>query len=227
MRDIMTGILFCLAVPVWASSGEPSAEALEQWFESDEQVLPYVDDVSEGELRFLVKPPDKRTTSISNKIDILNTSIESGWVDIEQCYGDLDPIDAVEVVYRYHNMRNLKILSTENIKKAWVEQQSVQLNEVEKGAKLCVSLQAQIFYKQDGKSFALRNGPFERKFLDGYFPLHVKLRVFFPEKSLRFTDSKPAATPGFTVRRNASSIEIDTWFEGKLTTELFFEVINH
>ena len=164
MRSIIAGILIGVAIHCSANS-EPSREALEKWFESDEQVLPYVDDVSEGELRFLVKPPDKRVTTISNEIHIYNHSLESGWVDIHQCYDDLDPIDAVEVVYRYHNMRQLKILSTEKIKKAWVEKQSVQLKQVEKSAKLCVSLQAQIFYQQGKLGFVLRNGPFERRFL--------------------------------------------------------------
>lgn len=226
MWRLILGILIGFAIHSSVNS-EPSREALEKWFESDEQVLPYVDEVSEGELRFLVKPPDKRITLISNEINIHNDSLKTGWVDIHQCYDDLDPIDNVEVVYRYHNMRKLKILSTEKIKKAWVVKQSVQLKEVQKGAKLCVGLQAQILYKQGKQRLALRNGPFERKFLDGYYPLHVTLKIIFPAKKLRFASSKPATTAGFRVRETDNSIEVDTWFEGKLKTELLFDVINH
>lgn len=225
MGKFSVALLVVFVIPAWADS-EPSPEALERWFESDEMTSPYDDKISEGELRFLASPPEKRTTSISNKIDILNNSLESGWVSIDQCYSELDPIDDVEVVYRYHNMRKLKIVSTKHIRKAWVEGQSVQLKAVAKGAELCVSLQAQIFYKQGKRNYVLRNGPFERRFLDGYYPLHVKLNISFPASQLRFIDSKPAVTTGFNLRQTPGSVQVDAWFEGKLTTELMFGLIN-
>lgn len=223
MRILLHGIFLAFIVPVCADA-EPSHEALEKWFESDDQVHPYIDNINEGELHFLPKPPGKRVPTMVNEITISNTSVESGWVNIHQCYEDLDPITAVEVVYRYHKMRNLKINSTENIKKAWVKEQSVQLEEVGQEASLCVSLQARILYKDGEKHFVLRNGPFERKFLDGYFPLHVQLNVQYPDDKLHFMGSKPGAGPGFTVRQTDASISIDAWFEGKLMTELLFEI---
>jgi len=224
MRILLFGILLAFIVPVWAGA-EPSREALENWFESDDQALPYIDNISEGELRFLPKLQRKRVPTMVNEITILNASVETGWVNIYQCHEDLDPITAVEVVYRYHKMRNLKINSTENIKKAWVEGQSVQLEEVSQGASLCVSLQARILYKDGERLFALRNGPFERKFLDGYYPLHVQLNVHYPVDKLYFMGSKPRAAPGFTVRQTGASVFVDAWFEGKLMTELLFDIV--
>jgi len=222
MRIFLFALCLAFIVPVWAET-ELSSEALENWFESDDQAHPYIDNISEGELRFLRKPPDKRVPTMVNEITISITSVETGWVNIHQCHEDLDPVTAVEVVYRYHKMRNLKINSTENIKKAWVEGLSVQLEEVSYEASLCVSLQARILYKDGERHFALRNGPFERKFLDGYYPLHVQLNVHYPVDKLHFMGSKPVTAPGFTVRQTDASVFVDAWFEGKLMTELLFE----
>jgi len=223
MRIFLFGMFIAFVMPVCAEA-ELSHEALESWFESDGQVHPYIDNVSEGELRFLPKPPDKRVPTMVNEITILIASVKTGWVNIHQCYEDLDPITAVEVVYRYRDMRNLKINSTRNIKKAWVEGQSVQLEEVSHEASLCVSLQARNFYKDGEKRFVLRNGPYERKFLDGYYPLHVQLSVQYPVDKLHFMGSKPEPALGFTVRQTDTSVFVDTWFEGKLMTELLFEI---
>ncbi len=225
MRIFLFGILLALFVPVWADT-DPSHQALEDWFESDDQATPYIDNISEGELRFLPKSPRKRVPTMVNQITISNSSVETGWVNIHQCHEDLDPITAVEVVYRYHKMRGLKIISTKNIKKAWVEGLSVQLEEVSHKASLCVSLQARILYKEGEKHFALRNGPFERRFLDGYYPLHIQLTVQYPTNKLHFMGSTPGAEPGFTVRQTDASVIVDAWFEGKLMTELFFEVVD-
>jgi hypothetical protein len=223
MRIFLLAICLAFIVPVWAEA-ELSPEALENWFESDNQAHPYIDHISEGELHFLPEPPDKRVPAMVNEITILVTSVETGWVDIHQCHEDIDPVTAVEVVYRYRKMRNLKINSTENIKKARVEGLSVQLEEVGHEASLCVSLQARILYKDGERRFALRNGPFERRFLDGYYPLHVQLNVHYPIDKLHFTGSKPVAAPGFTVRQTDASVFVDAWFEGKLMTELLFEI---
>jgi len=224
MRIFLLGIFLVVSVTVWAGA-EPSVDALEKWFESDAQTHPFIDNISEGTLRFLPEPPGKRVPTMVNEITIVKTSVETGWVDIYQCHKDLDPITAVEVVYRYHQMRNLKINSTANIKKAWVKEQSVQLEEVSQEASLCVGLQARILYKDGEKNVVLRNGPFERKFLDGYYPIHVQLNVQYPPNKLHFMGSKPKAADGFTIRQTDSSVFIDAWFEGKLMTELLFEII--
>ena len=226
MQKLLTVFLIYLSLSVVASN-EPSQEALERWFENDDMALPETDKVNEGELQFLLQPPKKRTTSVTNNIKIDYESLKTGWVTIDQCYEQLDPINAVEVVYRYHNMRYLTIHSTSKITKAKVEGQSVQLTEVQKGAKLCVSLEAQIFYRQGNYHFVLRNGPFERRFLDGYYPLHVSLHVTYPANKLQFMGSKPIATRGFDVKQTQGTIEVDAWFEGKLMTELSFMPVDH
>ena len=214
--------VFILGAPVYAS--EPSVEELERWFESDDTAPPKTDNVNEGKLVFLSKIPDKRIPTVINNITITENSLLTGWVTINQCYQDLDPISAVEIVYRYRQMRNLKIKSSKNIHSVRLEGNSVQLNEVNPGAGLCVNLQAQILYLSNESKFELRNGPFERKFLDGYYPLYVQLKIQYPSKKIVFITSEPHASPGFIIREDTNQLIIDTWFEGKLTTKLIFRL---
>ena len=216
-------ILLFLATgcPVYAA--DPSREELEKWFESDDLYQPDTVKISEGELRFLNTPPDKRVPSVFNEIKVSPDSIQKGWVDIKQCYKQLDPIDSVEVVYRYKQMRRLSIHSYKNIDKVSAKAHSVQLDGVGREAELCVVLQAKIFYRTSNNQFVLRNGPFERKFLDGYYPFHVIIKVSFPAEKIRFVSSNPGKVPGFHVQSDRNSLIVDTWFEGKLMTELVFE----
>ena len=215
-------LIFLVGTPIYAGD-QPSPEALEKWFASDDPAPPEIQDVNEGELHFFTTPPDKRVPAMLNEITISPASMETGWVNIKQCHQNLDPINAVEVVYRYHQMRELQIISSERINKAWVEGQSVQLEDVQHGGSLCVSLQARILYPDGESRFALRNGPFERKFLDGYFPLHVMLTVHYPAQQIQFVTCKPKPTAGFELIHSIGQVHIDTWFEGKLLTELTFE----
>lgn len=207
-------------------SQDLSDEQLEKWFESDELQPPDFDKVNEGELRFLSKPPAKRTPSVVNNIRVKTVSLSTGWVEINQCYESLDPINAVEIVYRYKEMRELKVVSSKNILAATVDGQSVQLESVGRNASLCVSLQARIFYRLKEGGFVLTQGPFERRFLDGYYPFHVLLNIVFPTEAVQFVRSNPEPAPGFAVKQEGSSVVIDTWFEGRLITEIFFTARN-
>lgn len=217
-------VLFLLVITANIYGFEPSAKELEIWFASDDPEPPDFDSVNEGELRFLSRPPAKRTPSVTNNIRIQASSLSNGWVDIDQCYEGLDPINAVEVVYRYNDMRDLKLLSSKNIQAATVDGQTVQLEKVGRNASLCVSLQARIFYKLKEDGFVLRQGPFERRFLDGYYPFHVLLNIVYPGELVSFAGSRPEPAPGFSVKQDVSTVVINAWFEGKLVTELFFTV---
>ena len=77
-------------------------------------------------------------------------------------------------------------------------------------------------FNEDG-SFSLRNGPFMRRFLDGYYPMHVSMDIEVPRDYLRFLDIRPRRQNGFKVDETAEGLYVDTWFEGKLYTEVRFE----
>ena len=223
-RPVLTTLLLvgCLLPNCFAIAGNPSPEdiELEDWF--SEETEPGAPQLREGELVFLSPPPEYKTLHSINVITVTRTSLDDGWVQLRQCYEGLDAVPAAEVVYRYRNMRHLRIDSKTNIGQAVSREQTVQLTDVQQGATLCIRAEAQILYPQADGRFLLRNGPFHRRFLDGYFPLHVSVGVQFPSALLHYLDTSPEAQPGFTVDVKGEHVEIDSWFVGMLTIELHF-----
>ena len=199
-------------------------EELEAWFYSDE-VIPS-QPTSEGELKFLTAPPPKPPTHSYNKITIIQRSIEDGWVELYQCYSQLDPVPDTVISYRYKAMRNLAIQSKYNIGKSSIKGQSVELLDVKKDAILCVSAEVRIFYQNRDGSYKLVNGPFHRKFLDSYFPYKVTLDIDYPSAKLQFVKSIPASQTGFKVEKKRNNLYIESVFAGKLNTEFVFKLLN-
>lgn len=194
----------------------------EQWLNSDNKSD--VSQVNEGELEFIIQPQKKRIFHSVNNLNIRPESIEDGWVDLQQCYYNLDKIDNVEITYKYQSMKELMLVSKKNIESAVVAKQSVQLREVKDNAEICVSTEVRILYKNKNSSFSLINGPYHRRFLDGYYPYHVSLIINYPEHLLSFISSTPKIQDGFSITKENNKLIIDTYFEGILNTEIIFEL---
>ena len=208
-------VLFAASVPVCASSPDPD----EAWFEADEE------EVNTGDLRFLPPPVDASVLHSLSRIEISPESLESGWVSLRQCYYNLDAVPRVEVVYDYNEMRNLAVAGTRGIGKAEVQGQSVQLEDVSANASLCVAASIRNFYAQP-EGYVLKNGPYMRRFLDGYFPFRVSLEVIYPQELLRFHSVVPGAQQGFDVETGSGRLAFDAWFEGRLETRIGFTAVD-
>jgi len=219
--------LFALTLSLFFSVGRGedfTKEELDAWFEDDTRSDPFsTADVNEGELEFLATPPEKPTLHSANQLTISASSPQDGWVDMYQCYENLDAVKDAQVVYQYKQLRNLKVEKYENIEKAWIQRQSVQLLNTQKGATLCVSAQVRIFYKNDDNTYTLKNGPFQRRFLDGFYPMHVSLAITYPKEQLKFVASNPEKQPGFKIDHKPGSVYVDAWFEGMLFTQIAFK----
>lgn len=192
----------------------------DEWFLADD--VEAVPQVGAGELLFLAAPPDSRTPLSDNRIIVTEASITDGWVHLDQCYSGLDAVPDAEVVYRYRDMRGLRIVATQNIGEATAGQRSVQLKDVRHDARLCIAAEVRILYVLPDGRRVLRNGPFHRKFLDGYFPLHVSLQVQYPASALRYLGISPQAQPGFAVAADDGRLRVDSWFAGELNIEISF-----
>lgn len=214
-------LIFTLPVAaVSAADQDMSTEQLDRWFEQNESSSTEL--VSEGELRFLLKQPVKPALHSLNSLTIYEKSLDDGWVGLSQCYQNLDPVAESEVVYHYRYMQDLVITSSKNIADARIEGQSIQLIDVQKNAELCITAKVRIFYQNQDGSFSLVNGPFHRKFLDGYYPYHLTLEVSYPEASLSLMKTVPAEQPGFRLDKQAGKILLDGIFEGILNIEIVF-----
>ena len=176
--------------------------------------------VNEGTLNLLAHAPDEPAHHHVNRLTISEKSLISGWVGMDQCHYHIDPVPRAEIVFTAGRVRNLDVTHHEGIARASVEAHSVQLEDIGHGAMLCIGGETLGIERQDG-TYVLRNGPFMRRFLDGYYPMHVTLEVSFPER-LTLVDQVPAAQPGLRVEQAPGHARLDIWFEGILETRLFF-----
>jgi len=195
-------------------------EQMEEWLFDDSDSL--IADVNEGDLVFIKTGRDEKVHHHHNRMVITDSSLEDGWVNIEQCHRNLDPVGLAQILFSKERSRNLAVSRVENIGKAWVEDNSIQLEDIRKQAILCITAETRSFvYNGDG-TYSLRSGPFMRRFLDGYYPMRVTMDVTLESERLRYYQSSPAHQDGFKVWRSDRAVHYEAWFEGRLNTEVQF-----
>lgn len=190
-----------------------------KWLESDNEEKSLA--INEGELQFLTDEK-KDILHSDNVISIDASSIDTGWVSLKQCYRHLDKLPEVDITYQYRFMRQLVITSRKNIEKAIVNNQTISLENISDNAEICITAEVRVFYQNPDGSYSLVNGPYHRRFLDGYYPYHVSLQVNYPSQLLKLISTTPASQRGFLVKQQENRISVDTFFEGRLNTEIIF-----
>lgn len=190
---------------------------------ADDPDFPDIGAVNEGRLVFLAKLPDKPVHHHQNRIRIEPSSLVTGWVELEQCHEHLDAVGNAQITFRDGFVRDLRITEKSAIGDAWISDASVQLRAVEHGARLCIAAQTRALKAAGNGYFNLANGPYMRKFLDGYYPMRVSLDIRYPNALLKLVDVSPPPQPGFAVSEEPGRVAIDARFEGELRTLLQFE----
>jgi len=182
-------------------------------------------EIGGSELRILPGPIQPPPHHHSKNLIVLPESLKSGWVLDRQCHENLDPVPAMQVVFGAGKVRKLRITHSQNIGKAWVEGESVQLERVGADAVLCLESENRALeYDPLLKQYTLVSGPYMRRFLDGYFPMRVTFNLEYPVRRLRLVDLQPqelrvgAGTP-------PGRVQIDALFEGQLRIALRFEPV--
>ena len=208
--------------PVFAGD-EISQEELERWFNSDSMEPPRYKEVNDGNLVFLSNNQDKKLHHHHNSLTIYPDSLQDGWVLLEQCHSNIDKVPAAQIVFKEGRVKDIKITQKKNIDKAWVEKASVQMEDIKDDAVLCIQANSHSLVHNVDGTFSLRNGPFMRRFLDGYYPIRVSLDLNFSQTNLELTNFAPQNQHGFQVVQNSGKVHIDTVFEGKLQTEFHFK----
>jgi hypothetical protein len=198
--------------------GSGDARFEDDWNDSWEEKA---EEVNEGELRILKPRPDLDEHHHHSQLRITQESLKTGWVDMVQCHTNLDATSALQIVFNQGRVRDLRISSHSKIARAWVEKNTVQLEDISPGSRVCLSLKTRAL-RIDDKKIILKNGPFMRRFLDGYYPMRVSMQVEYPTKKMHFLGMKPE---GIIHRIDSNGrLEIDVRFEGRLNTEISFEL---
>jgi hypothetical protein len=217
-------LAFCVAcaclAPVLPASAAPDAD-WPAWAGEEEALRQRIAAVNEGELVFLVQATPGAVHHHSSHISITERSLSDGWVVMEQCHDDLDRVAEAQIVFNPQRSRALQVVSYRNIKDAFAEGNTIQLRGIRAASQVCLRAESQALLSDGGDVFELQNGPFMRRFLDGYYPLRVSLLIDHPPW-LMLTDFAPQPQPGFAVTRAPGRISVEALFEGQLRTRFRF-----
>lgn len=217
-------ILFWALAAGFTFAEDASAEAAfpdeEDWPQMDLEAR--IAAVSDGELRFVGPERAAETHRHVNRIRIGAESLREGWIELTQCHENLGAVRAAQILFGAERIRDLEVVSAQAIGGVWVEGPSVQLTDIAPGAKLCIRAESRAMYVLGDGRYRLRNGPYLRRFLDGYYPMHVVLDLSYPTDRLALVQHQPAAQPGFEVRAESGDGAVDAAFEGRLFTCLEF-----
>jgi len=180
-------------------------------------------DVNEGALHFLKTAPDKPVHHHQNRIVIDADSLASGWITLHQCHDNLDAVPRAQITFREGFVRDLRLDSTHGMDEAWIEGASVQLRQIRPGSRVCLSAHTRALSDAGNGYFNLNNGPYMRKFLDGYYPMRVTLDVVYPTTLLQLIDANPQATDGLKLAEAPGHFHLEALFEGELRILLQFK----
>lgn len=215
----VAGVLALILI-VYAVPADTDGTAEDDWFDDDFEER--IAQVNDGELEFLSVPPDAPVHYHRNSLTLDESSLEDGWARLRQCHEHLDAVPRAQIVFRKGRLRNLTITGKRNIARAWVDGASVQLEDVSQGAELCLNAESQVLSHNEDGSYSVRNGPYMRRFLDGYYPMRVTVEVSYPCGRLELAGLSPERQKGFSVTETACGVQLEAWFQGRLTTELRF-----
>jgi hypothetical protein len=192
----------------------------------DEDLESRTESVNEGDLEFLPIPPATSVHHHINRILISVDSLHSGWVELLQCHRQLDPVPHLEIVYHPQRIRHIKLLRAENIGSSRVIGSKIELREVRQDASICLQAETQSLHPTGQGGYQLRNGPYMRRFLDGYYPMLLTLQVDYPAELIRFTGMRPFPDNTGHARQRLGRVYWNGWFQGKLFTEIDFQKLD-
>lgn len=181
-----------------------------------------ISEVNEGELHFLTAAPDRPVHHHQNRITLRAESLATGWAGLEQCHRHLDAVSRLEIVYHPERIRALRIVRAENIGRAWLEGHGVQLENIGPEATICIEAETRALLPDGPGAYVLRNGPYMRRFLDGFYPMRVTMSVSLTDSGLRFAAMTPPEQPGLILTAGENEVGYDAWFEGRLNTRIRF-----
>lgn len=204
------------------AAGQDRDEA-EDELDRIERQLEQARQVNEGTFR-VVPPPGRPVHEHHNVVHLAPSSLATGMALMEQCHINLDPVPSTQIVYNPGTLRSVRIVARSGIGRAWVAGHRVELRDVARGARICLVAETRIVEPRPDGSYVLRNGPFMRRFLDGYYPMRVTMRVEMPGRRLALLGAEPGPETGFRVEAWDGALAWDVWFEGELRTAVHFRV---
>ena len=220
-KSIIVFLLALLMIVSLSGMKGVDVDDWEKWSNDDSEARALA--VNEGDLEFLGSPPEKPPHILHNKLTINTKSLSDGWVGLIQCHENLDKVREAQILYHARRTRKLEVVSSVGIDRAWVEKNSVQMLNINNNARICVKAEVHSLYPNYDGTYSMYNGPFHRRFLDGYYPMRVTMDVDLPKGKLKFGAITPMEQAGFKVDYDQDSMQIDALFVGELNIEVHFD----
>lgn len=186
MNRLQAGLMLVLLPGLAWSAGDSEAE----WFNDDWESR--VAEVSEGQLLWQQGPITAQTPRVTIHIEFDPAGAQSGWLAVSQCHAPLDPVPAAELVFTERKVRVVRVVAYERIAQVSVQGEQVELTGIGAAARLCVDSEQQIAQPLPGGLLAVIAGPYQRRFLDGYYPQGIEIGLHYPADRFRFVRLHPA-----------------------------------
>ena len=176
-----------------------------------------------AQIRFLKTKPDPNSYTYESKVTILETSLDSGLVQIQTCHKKLDPIRKVVILFNKDRIRDIQVRTMDGIAMAEVRDNRVTLSEVQKGGSICIDLQSKALDSLGNGLYQLNAGPLMRRLFDGYLPMTANMKFSWPDKLLAVQETKPASQDGVDIKSANDGLEMDLVFAGKMTAQILLK----
>ncbi len=180
-----------------------------------------VEQLSEGELVWYGQAPAETTSRTALAVRFKPDSHRQGWLDVRQCHENLARVPAAQLVFEGRPVRALRIVETDNIQHAVIDNNTVQLTGVGAAARICVSSEQRILHRLDEHHWAMVSGPFQRRFLDGFYPMQVKMDISWPSDRWRLVQTRPEKGPEVTTSED--HVQMRAHFAGRLKVAFVFQ----
>jgi hypothetical protein len=155
-------------------------------------------------------------------LTVTEDSLVSGWVHNRQCHRHFSVTPALDIVFPEGKIRNITIGDASNVGAVEVRGHTIHLEDVNEHSTLCINSENLLLQREADGVYRMTAGPFFYRFMDGYFPLEVRLRVQYPPTLLAVTHVAPGDRRGVEVTRNFGEVSLWSLFEGTLWVRMLF-----
>jgi len=186
--------------------------------------------INEGKITAVDPSLTRSQYALFNKIHFLPDSLQSSQVDFTQCHKNLDAMNAIDIVYNAQTISNLQVQSSTHIGSYTTERDKIELKNIAQGAEICISGTTNLLsYDSQTQQWLLVRGPYMRKFLDGYYPMHLQEQIDLSATNLSLVDIRIEGNSTYQPTRQetghsskAHLITLNYFFEGRLKPTYHF-----
>ena len=173
-------------------------------------------EISSETLKFLDPKEVPNGYWLDNYITIDKNALKTGWVKFEQCHYNLDPTNLITITYNKERTKTLDVKHAFGIEKHTINGTDIDLKNIQKGAEICVLGETKTLFTTP-TGFVMKRGPYMRRFMDGYYPMHVEENITFPP-SIKPKEDFYNNELGKIFNNSDNLIKALYWFEGELRT---------